>query len=253
MAKIAVILAAGRGSRLDPGGQKSEFSKPLMRVGGRSLLERTVEGCRKAGARRILVVTGFRAELVAAEVERLSRGDLEVVYNPDWQKANGMSLLACRDHIDGDFALMMSDHIFETSILADMMALTPVPGSITLAVDYKIDQVFDLDDATKVQIEGGHIAAISKGLARYDAIDCGLFLCTPVIFEALAEASAATGDCSLSQGMERVGAQRRFFPFDIGDRRWQDVDTPDMLAEADQLLASLEPVHRSASVTAKAG
>lgn len=253
MAKTAVILAAGRGSRLDPGGNASEFSKPLMRLGERSLLERTVTSCRRAGARRIVVVTGFRAELVEAEAQRLSRGDVETIYNPDWQKANGLSLLACAPHIDEDFALMMSDHIFENSILADVLSLTPVPGSVTLAVDYKIDEVFDLDDATKVQVEGGRIASISKVLPEYNAIDCGLFLCTPAIFDALKKASADTGDCSLSQGMDLIGHARKFFPFDIGSRRWQDVDTPEMLAEASDLIEQLDYVERPSRIAARAG
>jgi len=253
MAKTAVILAAGRGSRLDPGGQATEFSKPLMRLAGQSLLERTVTSCRRAGARRVVVVTGFRAELVEAEAKRLSRGDVDVVFNPDWEKANGMSLLACRPHIDDDFALMMSDHIFETSILADMLSLTPVPGSVTLAVDRKIDEVFDLDDATKVLINGGRIERISKQLDAYNAIDCGLFLCTPAIFDALASASAATGDCSLSQGMAIIGEARKFFPFDIGSRRWQDVDTPDMLAEAGRLIDHLAMDEHASVLAARAG
>ncbi|MBT8496318.1 MAG: NTP transferase domain-containing protein [Deltaproteobacteria bacterium] len=245
MAKTAVILAAGRGSRLDPGAanaQETEFSKPLMRLAGRSLLDRTITSCRRAGARRIVVVTGFRAELVEAEAQLLSKGDVETIYNRDWQKANGLSLLACKHVIDDDFALMMSDHIFETSILADMLSLTPVPGSVTLAVDRKIDQVFDLDDATKVVVEDGHIVRISKQLGDYNAIDCGLFLCTPAIFDALEDAAAESGDCSLSQGMERVGQVNKFFPFDVGSRRWQDVDTPEMLAQAVTLLEDIDPV-----------
>lgn len=64
MADTAVILAAGMGSRLAASGDAETFSKPLMVVGGKSLLERTIGCCRAAGARRIIVVTGFRAELI---------------------------------------------------------------------------------------------------------------------------------------------------------------------------------------------
>ncbi len=237
MATTAVILAAGRGSRLDPGGNTLEFSKPLMKVGGQTLLERTVSCCRAGGARRIVIVSGFRAELVAAEAHRIDRGDLTVVFNEDWQKSNGLSLYSCRHEVEDDFALMMSDHIFDPSILADLMALAVPPASVTLAVDRKVEQVFDLDDATKVRIdEAGRIAAISKQLEHYNAIDCGLFLCTQRIFAALAEAMAGRGDCSLSEGMALIGRQGKFLPFDIGGRWWQDVDTPEMLANAQSLL-----------------
>ena len=93
MITTAVILAAGRGSRLAPSGRSETYSKPLISVAGTTLLERTIAGCREAGARRILVVTGFRADRVAACAEAASRGDIEVVYNAEWQRANGLSLL----------------------------------------------------------------------------------------------------------------------------------------------------------------
>ena len=48
----AIILAAGRGSRLDPQHGSTDFSKPLIKLGGVSLLERTVDNCRAAGAKR---------------------------------------------------------------------------------------------------------------------------------------------------------------------------------------------------------
>ena len=241
MIRTAIILAAGRGSRLDPGGTVSDFSKPLMVVAGESLLSRTVDACRQAGANRILIVTGFRAELVRREILRLDRGDLREVYNPDWQRSNGLSLLACRPVVDEDFALMMSDHVFDTSILADLMA-RPVPaGSVVLAVDRQIDSVFDLADATKVVIRDERIVEISKQLDDYNAVDCGLFACSPAIFEALAAVRDERGDCSLSDGMRQIGEAGRFLAFDIGARWWQDVDTPDMLEQASRLLDGQPP------------
>ena len=97
--------------------------------------------------------------------------------------------------------------------------------------------MFDLDDATKVQVDDGKIGPISKVLTTYNAIDCGLFLCTPAIFAALGEVVARKGDTTLSEGMAIIGARGQFLPFDIGDRWWQDVDTPEMLAQATTQLA----------------
>jgi len=237
MADTAVILAAGRGTRLAGSGDTESYAKPLMVVGGKTLLERCIGASRAAGARRIVVVTGFRHTLIEAEVARLDRGDLETVFNPAWDGSNGMSVYACRERVDAPFALMMSDHVFDPSILADLLALAPAPGTVTLAVDYKVAEVFDLDDATKVQVDDGKIGPISKTLTTYNAIDCGLFLCTPAIFAALGEVVARKGDTTLSEGVAIIGARGQFLPFDIGDRWWQDVDTPEMLAQATAQLA----------------
>ncbi len=236
MTQTAIILAAGRGSRLDPGGHRTDYSKPLISVDGQTLLSRTVDSCRAAGIQRIVIVTGFNAEVVAGEAQRIDQGDIETIHNPEWQKRNGVSLHCCRHRVDGSFLLMMSDHIFQDGIFADMSALQPPPSSVTLAVDYQIDQVFDLDDATKVRIHDGRITDIHKQLDSYDAVDCGVFHCSPAIFEALGEAMDASGDCSLSEGMLILSRRHRFFPYDIGERWWQDVDTPDMMHNALKLL-----------------
>ncbi len=245
MVKTAVILAAGLGSRLASGRPQS-YSKPLMKVCGETLLGRTVRSCRSAGVERILVVTGFRSNLVEAEVRRISQGDVETVFNAEWHRRNGISLYACADRLDGPFALMMADHVFDPTILEDLLAISPSSGSVVLAVDRKIGSIFDIDDATKVFIEDERIVGISKQLEAYNAIDCGLFSCTLEIFAALKQASADTGDCSLSEGMELIAARGKFLPFDIGERWWQDVDTPEMLHHALRLLDSFhlgaEPV-----------
>mgnify|MGYP001562443747 FL=1 len=89
-------------------------------------------------------------------------------------------------------------------------------------------------------VEAGRIARISKRLADFNAIDCGLFACTPAIFAAI---SSVIGDCFLSDGMAVLGRHGAFRAFDIGDRWWQDVDTTEMRNEALRVLASLPRGH----------
>ena len=144
--------------------------------------------------------------------------------------------------MSGDFLLTMSDHLFEASILDDLARL-PSRDGVTLAVDYRIEAVFDLDDATKVQVEDGRIVAIDKRLTTYNAVDCGLFRCSPRVFDALAEAQAG-GRMSLSDGMQGLGRRGLFHAMDIGTRWWQDVDTPEMAQEATARLAKFDARER---------
>ena len=241
MIRTAVILAAGRGSRLDPGlpDEEQAYSKPLLRLGEQTLLERTVRGCLRVGIERIVVVTGFRAERVAQDLARYGGQAVERVHNPDWQRQNGLSLYACRGRVAEPFILSMADHLLDPTIIADLVQLDPRPKTVTLAVDSKVDRVFDLDDATKIWVEEGRIQAIDKALQRFNAIDCGLFACTPAVFDALG-AAMVDNDCSLSDGMRLLAGRGDLLPFDIGPRWWQDVDTPEMLAEAQALLQRLE-------------
>lgn len=236
MIDIAVILAAGRGSRLQPSGQNDHFSKPLLKLDGRSLLERTVDNCRKAGIQEIFVVTGYQKESLEKEISTINKGDIKTVYNEDWQLSNGVSLLSCSPFVDKNFSLMMCDHIFDVSILADLMSFPLPAGGVALACDYKIDTIFDIDDATKVVVKDDKIVEISKILPTYNAIDCGLFVCSPAIFRALESVYNRKGDCSLSEGMDHIAKHDKFLAFDIGERWWQDVDTPDMLEQATKIL-----------------
>ena len=106
------------------------------------------------------------------------------------------------------------------------------PGEVILAVDPKIDSVFDLDDATKVRREGNRIVDIGKEIANYDALDTGMFLCDPALFGSL-ESATREGNCSLSDGMRELAREGRFRAMEIGEAEWQDVDTPEALNHAE--------------------
>ncbi|MEM6293450.1 MAG: phosphocholine cytidylyltransferase family protein [Myxococcota bacterium] len=233
-----MILAAGFGSRLS-GVSSQTTSKPLTPVAGRPLLYRTLDGLLDAGCERIVIVIGFGAEELRSQVETGydREVELEFVVNPHYQLANGVSLLCAREHVDGDFILTMADHVFDPSILDMAMAYELAPDSACLLVDSKIDQVFDLDDATKVWAEGDTLVEIGKQLTRYNRVDTGCFVCSAALFDEIAAVYDSKGDASLSHGVQALARSGRMKLLDVGDARWQDVDTPEMLAEAEAWLS----------------
>ena len=112
------------------------------------------------------------------------------------------------------------------------------PEVLNLAVDRKINSIFDLDDAMKVQTGQGHVTAIGKTLTSYDAIDTGIFVCPLEIFRYLAGARQ-DGDCSLADGVRLMAADNKVRAIDIGDAWWQDVDDSGMLEQAREAAARL--------------
>jgi len=106
---------------------------------------------------------------------------------------------------------------------------------VVLAIDTKLDRIFDLDDATKVRFEGNHVVEIGKHLSRYNALDTGMFLCSPALFSCL-ESAKKNGDCSLSDGMRKLAQQRKLRAFDIGGGHWQDVDSPQALEHVERIF-----------------
>ena len=154
------------------------------------------------------------------------------VENPDYQKQNGISALKARSEIRGPFLLLMADHIFDPETASLLMGQPLAPDEVILAVDSDIDRVFDLDDATKVRRRGRLILDIGKDISNYDALDTGMFLCSPTLFNRL-ESAVVDGNCSLSDGMRQLAREERLSALDIGNAHWQDVDTPEALAYAE--------------------
>jgi choline kinase len=128
----------------------------------------------------------------------------------------------------------MGDHIFQPETAAALLRQPLREDEVILAVDYDVDRIFDLDDATKVACDGGHITAIGKTIENYEAIDTGMFLCSPIVFSCLRSA-LKNGNCSLSDAMRVLIRNRKLRSFDIGDGLWQDVDTPQAFSHAEFL------------------
>lgn len=227
----ALIIAAGAGSRVQGAGPAV---KCLLTVGEQPLLRRLLDQFAAAGIERAHVVVGFQAPLLRAALADWPLGlAVEFVENPRWQLRNGISVLAAAEALRAErFLLSMSDHVFDPRIVARATECAVPDGGATLLVDSKVDQVFDLDDATKVRATGERITALGKDLEPFSAIDTGLFCCRPQVFDALREAERSRGDCSLSDGMSLLARAGRLRAEDVGDAWWQDVDTPEMLAEA---------------------
>jgi choline kinase len=139
---------------------------------------------------------------------RLDGVSITLVENVHYHKDNGVSVLKARDELHNSFMLLMADHIFESRTARALLEQPLIPGEVILAVDPKIDQVFDLDDATKVRRKGDRIVDIGKKLYQYDAFDTGMFLCSPALFDVL-ESAKTEGNCSLSDGMRILGRAGR--------------------------------------------
>lgn len=229
--KQCLILAAGNGTRLRA--VSSGLPKPLVKFRGKAILEHIIMRARQAGIEEFVIVVGYRSDLMRRWLDGRSFGaSITLVENPDYHKANGISALQAKGLIRENFLLLMSDHIFEPQTAAKLLREPLKDGEVILAVDPNVDTIFDLDDATKVRRRGNHIVDIGKEIAEYDALDTGMFLCSPALFDCL-EAATREGNCSLSDGMRQLAGERRLRAFEIGDAQWQDLDTPEALAYAE--------------------
>ena len=230
----AVILAAGEGQRLRPEG----YLKPLTPVLGITLLERAIRAFHHVSVSECIVVLGYGGRTIGERLDELAKQvgiAVRGVENPHWEEGNGTSALAAQPYVSGSFLLSMCDHVFDPAILGRLSSAGGGDAECLLAVDYRTEGLFRIDDATKVQLSNGTITAIGKDLRSYKAIDTGLFFCRPEVFDALHQSRAA-GEGSLSSGWRQLIPRGTFRALDIGDAFWVDVDTPESLRYAECLL-----------------
>ncbi len=243
-ATTAVVLAAGGGTRPRAATGKGDLLKPLAPVAGAPLVARTLRTLWRQGIERAIVVTGYAAATVETGLRGMEERaglDIQFARNPAWHRQNGLSVLAARELTNGaPFLLTMADHVYSGSIVAALRACPANGAAAILAVERRLHEVRDLDDATRVSTgAGGRIREIAKGLADFDAVDTGVFLCRPALFDALEEEKAERGgDCSLSDGIRRLAHQGRALAVDIpASAWWQDVDTLADLRLAERRIA----------------
>lgn len=234
----AVIVAAGQGSRLREVGSP----KPLVQVSGTPLIVHVINGALAAGVSEFVVVTGYEAgklESFLAELAEARGIRLSCVRNPAFLSPNGLSVVAAAPFVGERFLLLMSDHLFDSSIVKDLIAKSPRDTELVLAVDRRMDNpLVDLSDVTRVDVaDDGRIAALGKGLAQFNAFDTGIFLTSPGLIQAVREVVAEGGGGSISEGVMRLAARGLAATYDIGDRYWLDVDDAAALARAENMEA----------------
>lgn len=165
MTTLAVILAAGQGTRLLP--LTADTPKCLIEVGGQPLLGRLLDALDAAGITRAIVVTGHRSERVDAYLASRARGPrVTAVRNDAYATTNNAaSLAAARAAIGGDpFLLCDGDVIFFDSPLPALLAAAE---PCTLVVDRGASLA---DEEMKVQTDAhGLIVRLSK---RLDPAEC---------------------------------------------------------------------------------
>jgi len=236
MGMKCLILAAGKGRRLKEQGD----SKPLIPILGLPLIERVIRTAMEAGADDFFVVTGYQEDLVRSFLVSLTDRlgcSITPVFNEDWRKENGISVLKAREYLKEPFLLLMADHLFDPSIARELMALSLLDGEIALAVDgdTRCSSV-DMEDVTRVRTQNGKILDIDKGLTDFNGFDTGIFLCSPAIFSALEQSAKDNGDTTLSGAVRILAAEGKAEALEIGGRFWIDVDDPAAFRRAEDAI-----------------
>jgi choline kinase len=165
-ALTAVILAAGVGSRM--GIHTADRPKALLEVApGYTVLGLQLDRLFETGrVARVVVVTGYRSELVEQFVARHPRrADIQVELNPFYEVSNNLhSLWLARRHLENGGVIVNGDDVFHPDLLGRALA---APGDVAVTINCKAS--YD-DDDMKVVLEGRRVKRIGKDVPL-DAAD----------------------------------------------------------------------------------
>ena len=116
-------MAAGMAKRLRP--LTDACPKCLLKIGERTLLQRTVDAMIAAGINELVVVTGYRAEMIRDFLTKQYPSlNIHFIHNGDYEHNNNIfSLWMTRPYTDGkDFLLSDSDILFDPALIRAVLA-----------------------------------------------------------------------------------------------------------------------------------
>lgn len=166
----AIILAAGRGMRLQQSGEE-QLPKCLLPFGGRTLLERHLRLLRQAGVEEVVLALGFRHDLVQAELDRLGwQPRPEIVLNDRFELGSVLTVHTVAEAMTrgGDVLLMDADVLYHEGIMTALVAGQKPVNRVLIDRDFEAG-----DEPVKVCVSDGVPVELRKQVApglKYDTI-----------------------------------------------------------------------------------
>ncbi len=232
----AVVLAAGKGTRLRP--LTEDKPKAMVEIDGKPLVAHCFDRLADLGAKEFVVVVGYMKEHI---IERFgdSYRDIPITYaHQREQKGLAHALLTVEEHIDDDFMLMLGDNIFEAN-------LTDV---VRRQQEERADAAFLVEEVPYEEAgrygvcDTNHFGEITEVIEKPDdpptnLVMTGFYTFSPAIFHACQLVQPSNrGEYEISEAIDLLIRSGRTIDA-IGLDGWRiDVGYPDDRDEAERRL-----------------
>lgn len=240
---IAVILAAGVGSRLRP--MTNDKPKCLVTSAGKSILQYQLDSYKKAGIKDIVIVVGYEGQAIIEYCKHIKDFNIVIIENTIYEDSNNMySLYLASSHVKGKpFILNNADLTIDESVVPGLLA---DPREDLVAVDVGLFN----DESMKVSLnEQKFIDNISKQIKADASYGCSIDFykfskeSSTILFEEIhniIEVQKNLKDWTEVAMQRLFQAQKvKFEVFDIQQSPWVEIDNYDDLALSDKIFSQL--------------
>lgn len=216
----AMILAAGRGERMRP--LTDSTPKPLLRVGGRRLIEHHLEAVRRAGVREVVINLSWQGEQIREALGDGSRWGVEIHYSDEGPVAleTGGGIFHALGHLGKDPFIVINGDVW-SDYAPTRLALSPHAHAHLVLIGNPPHH-----PRGDFGMDGDHLVA--EASVRYTF--SGIAMYRPEFFS-----GCAPGRFPLLPLFHRAIAARRLTG-EVHRGRWYDIGTPERLAALDQEL-----------------
>lgn len=224
-ATIGIILAAGVGSRLRP--MTNQVPKCLIPVAGIPILERQIEAMLACGIRKIVVVAGYKCDLVVSFCRRYTE-TVRVVIKEEYANTNNMYSFYTAAQNIGEAPVMLcnGDVVFDCEIISSL--LKSDWGNL---ISVQPDQYNE--EAMKVSVDSqGRVLELSKAVPASSAfgVSIDVYKFCPTAFKEIVKIATRIivdegkrnlwTEVAINEALQRIV----FRTFDIGIYRWVEID-----------------------------
>jgi NDP-sugar pyrophosphorylase family protein len=217
--KIA-ILAGGFGTRL--GAIAQGLPKPMIPINGRPYLERVIDSFARCGLRDIVLLTGYRAEVIEAHFENGGKFGVNITYSRETEPlGTGGAIREARALLGETFVMTYGDVLR----YYDYDRFVSAHDGPCLAV-YPRRTVGNAD------VDGDRVIRFDKQAPELPYIDAGFSLMPSNVIDLL----PPSGLCSFEESIFPLLAAEGRLAYEIVDLNFFDIGTPEELARTNRGL-----------------
>lgn len=235
----AIILAAGVASRLRP--LTNSTPKCLIKLAGKTILERTISNLLFNGINDFVIVTGYLQEQIKYFISsQFPSLNVKYIFNDKFEVTNNIySLWLTKSEVGGkEFILLDSDIIFDKAIVS-LITESNYQNVLALRCDHVLSE-----EEIKISLNSdGSIKEIGKVVSLEDAIGESIGiekfsdLFSKKLFQLLDEIILQENQTNIfyEAAFQRlIDSSEKIFTEDVGELKCIELDTPEDLQKAER-------------------